>query len=48
VLRSILAECSNPTEATQRLLAAASSAELADGTAEEAWLTELGRRLLCA
>ena len=46
VLRSILAECRHPTEATQRLVAAASSDEFAESTAEEAWLKELGRRLL--
>ncbi|MCO4770755.1 MAG: 1-acyl-sn-glycerol-3-phosphate acyltransferase, partial [Deltaproteobacteria bacterium] len=45
-LRSILAECAEPTDATKRLLAAASADALPDATPEDQWLRELATRLL--
>lgn len=46
VLRAILAECEEPTEASQQLLAASSASELPTETPEQAWLAELATRLL--
>jgi len=48
VLRTVLAECTTPTEATERLLVATSCDEFTGSSPEETWLKELSRRLLGA